>query len=190
MRITLFISIIALSVSSMAAAQTAQNKPKAKTAHSVKKKKQLPIPELIYDGQLDSSAVIVDIDSTVKKDNGPEYDVLADFTGGDQARIKFIASHTKYPQAAIDRNISGMVCIGFMVNKDGSISGCEVLASIGGGCDEAALRAAKLMPRWQPAIKNRKPVKSYHWMPFYFSLKNKQAKVSGDSDNKEDDGDK
>ncbi len=186
---SLFLGIIALFLLQTAAAQTTQSKPKTKTTHPVKKKKQFIKPAVM---KIDSSeeapppmeedissntgahvAKETDIRYTVKKDSSDimtEPEQMPEFPGGQTVLMQFIAKNTKYPQSAIDKNVMGTVYIRFVVNEDGSISNCEVLRGIGGGCDEEALRVVKAMPAWKPGTMKGKPVKVQYNIPFRFKL--------------------
>ncbi len=83
----------------------------------------------------------------------------------------YLSSHLNYPDAARDANISGKVLIRFVVNEDGSVSDAVVERSIGGGCDEEALRMIRSMPKWKPGKHNGKAVKVYFKLPINFVLK-------------------
>jgi protein TonB len=73
------------------------------------------------------------------------------FIGGDAA-LAVYTTQLQYPQQAQDRNIQGQVTIGFVVDKQGKTGAHRVLRSIGGGCDQEALRVAKTIPdEWIPA---------------------------------------
>ena len=97
-------------------------------------------------------------------------EVMPEFPGGDQAMMQFVADNVKYPQEAIDKEISGRVMVGFVVEKDGSISDVKVVKGIGGGCDEEAVRVVKAMPKWKPGMDKGKPVRVSYMMPFSFKL--------------------
>jgi protein TonB len=50
------------------------------------------------------------------------------------------------------RNIQGQVTIGFAIDTLGRAADHRVLRSIGGGCDQEALRVARTIPNeWIPA---------------------------------------
>ena len=97
-------------------------------------------------------------------------EVMPEFPGGDQAMMDFVADNVKYPQEAIDKEISGRVMVGFVVEKDGSISDVKVVKGIGGGCDEEAVRVVNAMPKWKPGMDKGKPVRVSYMMPFTFKL--------------------
>ena len=97
-------------------------------------------------------------------------EVMPEFPGGEQAMMQCVADNVKYPQEAIDKEISGRVMVGFVVEKDGSISDVKVVKGIGGGCDEEAVRVVNAMPKWKPGMDKGKPVRVSYMMPFSFKL--------------------
>ena len=110
-------------------------------------------------------------------------DEMPQYPGGEAAMMKFVAENVKYPQEAKDKDIAGRVFVGFVVEKDGSISNVKVLRGIGGGCDEEAVRVISSMPKWKPGIKDGKPVRVSYMMPLTFKLTEGQpAKPSKKSD--------
>jgi TonB family protein len=82
----------------------------------------------------------------------------------------YLQENLHYPDTARKYNISGRVIIKFVVNEDGHISNCTVTKSIGGGCDEEALRVVKSFPRWRPGYQNGKAVKVYFTLPIVYTL--------------------
>lgn len=84
---------------------------------------------------------------------------------------EYLKKNLKYPQRAIDANITGTVHVGFVVNENGSISQVKVLRGIGGGCDKEAIRVVKAMPKWKPGKQRGKAVKCSFTLPVRFVLK-------------------
>ena len=97
-------------------------------------------------------------------------DQMPEFPGGMEAMMKFVADNVKYPEEAKDKNIEGRVFVGFVIEKDGSVSNVKVLRGIGGGCDEEAIRVVKSMPNWTPGKQKGEPVRVSFQMPFMFKL--------------------
>ena len=95
---------------------------------------------------------------------------MPEFMGGDKARIRFLASNLKYPQAARKAGIQGMVYVTYVVEKDGSITNARLLRGIGGGCDEEAVRVVAAMPKWKPGTQRGKPVRVQYNLPIKFAL--------------------
>ena len=95
---------------------------------------------------------------------------MPEFPGGEQAMMDFVAKNVQYPKEAMEKEISGRVLVGFIVEKDGSISETEVVKGIGGGCDEEAVRVVKAMPKWKPGKQDGKPVRVHFILPLTFKL--------------------
>ncbi len=81
----------------------------------------------------------------------------------------FIQSNLVYPPLAIRQDISGTVRIFFVVEPSGRSSNIEVIESVGGGCNEEAVRLLKLM-KWMPGIVNGKAVRTEMTMSITFNL--------------------
>ncbi|MFN8406109.1 MAG: energy transducer TonB [Sphingobacteriaceae bacterium] len=97
-------------------------------------------------------------------------DVLPDFPGGDDEFANYVGSRMIYPDWARENNISGQVLVGFIVEKNGSLSGIKVLKGIGYGCDREAIRVLKSSPKWTPGLQNGKPVRVSFVIPLTFKL--------------------
>lgn len=100
-------------------------------------------------------------------------DVYPKYPGGDDARLWFLRKNVRYPEAAMKSGIQGVVVVIFIIEIDGSLTNIEVTKSIGGGCDEEAIRVVKLMPRWEAARRNGKPVRVVIRMPIVFRMPGK-----------------
>ncbi len=84
----------------------------------------------------------------------------ASFPGGMGEWNKYLQKNLDYPRQAKRMGIEGAVYLAFTVDKQGAISDIEVTRSIGGGCDEEAIRVLKESPRWTPGKQRGNPVKS------------------------------
>lgn len=94
-------------------------------------------------------------DDDVEATPGLILDIPPYFPGGKDSLNAFLKKNLHYPQSAIKDNIEGTVIVQFVVNPDGSISDAEVIHSIDPRLDEEALRVVQLMPKWEPASRNR-----------------------------------
>jgi protein TonB len=104
------------------------------------------------------------------KDPGPEppFIVVEDYPepiGG----MEGIMQRLVYPEIARKAGIEGRVTVQFVVEKDGSVSNAVVLKGIGGGCDEAALKAV-METRFTPGMQRRKPVRVKMAIPVVFRI--------------------
>ena len=97
-------------------------------------------------------------------------DQMPKFPGGEQALMDYVSKNVVYPKEAQEKGISGRVFVGFIVEKDGSVSDVKVLRGIGGGCDEEAVRVISGLPKWKPGKQEGKPVRVSYQMPINFKL--------------------
>jgi protein TonB len=95
---------------------------------------------------------------------------MPEFPGGTQKLADYLAKNIKYPQMARESGIQGRVFISFVVETDGSVSNVNVMRSLGGGCDEEAVRVVKSMPKWKPGKQRGKPVRVSYILPVNFKL--------------------
>ena len=93
-----------------------------------------------------------------------------EFPGGEEARLKFLRKHINYPRIAKEKGIQGIVVVGFIIEKDGSITNVIIVRGKDPSLDEEALRIVKLMPKWKPAMQKGKPVRCTLTMPITFKL--------------------
>ena len=84
-------------------------------------------------------------------------DKKAEFSGDQE---EWLAKNIQLYKATDDKGLSGRVGICLVVNEDGSVSGVRLKQGVNKTLNEEALRLFRSMPRWKPAIKDGKPVKS------------------------------
>ena len=90
--------------------------------------------------------------------------------GGNMA--KYIATNLKFPEAAKEREIQGTVRLSFVVETDGSVSNIVIVNSVGGGCDNEAVRLIQ-ETIWIPAEKNGVYVRSHNMQDITFNIGNR-----------------
>lgn len=95
----------------------------------------------------------------------------ASFPGGFGAWQQYLVKNTKYPRRARINGIEGKVQLSFYVDAAGNISDIKVTRSLGGGCDEEAIRVLKNSPKWNPGLQRGKAVKSPMSIFIQFRLK-------------------
>jgi TonB family protein len=106
---------------------------------------------------------------------------MPEFPGGVNALISHVGQNVVYPAEAMEKEIQGRVFVGFVVEKDGSISNVKVLKGIGGGCDEEAVRVISSMPKWKPGKQKGKPVRVNYQIPISFQIGNPQKTKEQDN---------
>lgn len=85
--------------------------------------------------------------------------------------MQYLSDNLHYPSLALENELEGRVIIKFYVDINGSIKSSEVYKDgVGGDCADEAIRLVKNMPKWQPALKQNKPVRTYVYLPLDFIL--------------------
>ncbi|MBC6610396.1 energy transducer TonB [Hymenobacter sp. BT507] len=93
------------------------------------------------------------------------------FIGGD-ARLATYTTKLNYPQAAQNKKLQGRVLISFVIDTLGQASNYQIIQSVGGGCDEEALRVCRTIPNeWIPARKSGRAVPVVYELPFVYKLR-------------------
>ena len=92
------------------------------------------------------------------------------FEGGDAALMKYLTDSVKYPELAKKHGVQGRVVIGFIVEKDGSLTDVKVLRPVDIDLDAEVLRVIKGMPKWIPGRQNGKRVRVRHLLPIHICL--------------------
>ena len=110
-------------------------------------------------GEADTSQVFMVVEE------GPE------FPGGTMALLEYLAKTIKYPQNCRDEKIQGRVLVSFIVEKDGSMTGFEVVKSVHPDLDAEALKVLKAMPAWKPGTQHGEKVRVKFTVPVNFRLR-------------------
>lgn len=126
--------------------------------------------------QTDTVPVYIPVPVMKEEENVDEEEIFRavedqpEFPGGEAALYAFLKKNTVYPEFAKQVGISGKVYITFVVERDGRITDAKVVRSIGGGCDEEALRVVNMMPPWKPGLQRGHPVRVQFIMDIKFTL--------------------
>lgn len=144
------------------------------------------------------SSNLVMISDTIKDDALTVVDEVPEYEGGMPALFKWLGQNIRYPKIARDNNIQGTVFVGFIVEKDGSISGVEIIKGVKGivrdtivvvghsdingvkgskiveredhSIDNEAKRVIAAMPKWRPGRQQGKAVRVRYTLPIKFKL--------------------
>ena len=92
------------------------------------------------------------------------------FEGGDAALLKYLRENLKYPDKTKDRGVQGRLVIGFIVEKDGSLTDVKVLRPVDIDLDAEVLRLVKGMPKWIPGRHNGQRVRVKYLLPIHICL--------------------
>ncbi len=93
-----------------------------------------------------------------------------EFQGGSRALARYLGSALRYPVKARESKTQGKVYIGFIVEKNGTLTDFKVIKGIGNGCDEEAIRVLKLSPAWKPGMAEGKAVRTSYVQPITYQI--------------------
>jgi protein TonB len=91
-------------------------------------------------------------------------------SGGQTGLNTYLIQNLRYPAEAQRAKIQGKVIVSFVVTSAGKIVDVQVTQSVGGGCDEEAVRVIKGMPDWTPGQKNGQAVNVRTSLPILFTI--------------------
>jgi protein TonB len=94
----------------------------------------------------------------------------AEFPGGVGEWQRYLQKNLRYPEAAVETGVSGVVRVQFIVDSDGNISEVKALNDPGEGLAEEAVRIIKKGPKWRPAEQNGTKVIYRHIQAITFRL--------------------
>lgn len=95
---------------------------------------------------------------------------MPQFPGGEGELMKYLSTHIKYPQMAMENNVQGQVVVQFVVQKDGSIGEVKVVRSKDPDLDKEAVRVVKTLPNFIPGKMNGQAVNVWYTLPVRFKL--------------------
>lgn len=100
----------------------------------------------------------------------PVVDDHAQFPGGMEALVQFLATNIRYPKQAREMGLEGTVFITFVVEKDGTITSAEPVKGLAPLLDAEAARVVESFPKWTPGKKDGVVVRSGFVIPIKFKL--------------------
>ncbi len=70
---------------------------------------------------------------------------LPEYPGGMKALNKFISENIRLPEEAVKQRIKGVVQLEVSIDYKGNVKDVQVIHSLGFGCDEEAIRIARML---------------------------------------------
>ena len=92
------------------------------------------------------------------------------YEGGDAALLKYLRENLKRPEEDKERGMQGRLVVGFVVEKDGSLTNVKVLRAVDIALDAEVLRVVKGMPKWIPGRHNGQRVRVRYLLPIHICL--------------------
>lgn len=97
-------------------------------------------------------------------------DERPEFPGGPEALRKYLRNNINYPSELLEEE-GGRIRVFFVVDEEGNITNIRILRNeLPQSAGEEARRVIANMPRWKPAVKNGKNVKTYFIQPLIFRV--------------------
>jgi protein TonB len=93
---------------------------------------------------------------------------MPEFPGGSAALQRFLLKHLRVPDEALEPGNRITVRVQFIVDKNGGITGLEVLKSGGEVFNKEVLRVLNKMPAWKRGRQNGMQVPVYYQLPVTF----------------------
>lgn len=110
--------------------------------------------------------VINDKDSVITK-----LDCAPFYLGGEALMSRTTIYDHQPPLAALEKQLVATVVVKFVIDKDGHTSNYAIESPVGYGCDEEAMRLAKMLPgKWIPGRLNGKNVTAVMRVPLSFNF--------------------
>jgi len=100
------------------------------------------------------------------------------FSGGTGALHEYIKANLHYPAEALEKQISGVAVVEFVVTHEGLIQGVDVISGFDDQCDAEAERVVGLLKGWNPGVNWGTPVDSKIRIPIEFKIANNTVRMS------------
>jgi TonB family protein len=97
-------------------------------------------------------------------------DISAEFPGGMEELGGWVIKNLRYPPRARENCEQGRVLVNFIIERDGSVSGVEVIKGEYNSLNAEAVRLFSSMPKWKPASKDGANIKVRYTFPLSFKL--------------------
>lgn len=123
----------------------------------------------------DAIEPIVEVEEEVIEDDQPFIivETMPSFQGGDLNKFRqWVQSNVKFPQIALENNISGRVTVTFVIEKDGRLTNIQVLQSPDRSLSDEAVRVLQKSPVWSAGKQRGQAVRVRYNLPVDFRLQN------------------
>ena len=152
--------------------------PKRVEPQRIKSSIKFTAPKITKDEEVseDDEMNIADIKEVITSKPDEEskiYDFVEQqptFPGGEEALLKYITDHLKYPSVSAENGTQGRCVVRFVVTETGEIGDVQLLSHVDTYCDREAIRVIKSLPKFSPGRQQGKPVKVWFQVPVIFEL--------------------
>lgn len=95
---------------------------------------------------------------------------MPEYPGGQDSMDRYLMTHIQYPAAAADSAVQGRVVVGYVVNKDGTVSNVAVKRGIHPLLDAEAVRVVRTFPRHKVGMQGGVAVRVGQVVPVTFRI--------------------
>ncbi len=107
---------------------------------------------------------------TIKKLKDIKVDKIPLFLGGAESFGRYLALTMHYPRSALINHVQGRINIGFIVERNGTLTNISVFKGVDADLGKEALRVITISPPWTPAMQNGHAVRVFYTVPIQFTL--------------------
>lgn len=93
------------------------------------------------------------------------------YPGGDLALLTYLSDNIKFPQLAIDNNITGTVYVSYVVDQKGKVTDVTLVRGVHPVLDQEAVRVVKTLDGYSAGKQRGIPVKVKYTVPISFKLR-------------------
>ena len=99
--------------------------------------------------------------------------IMPEYIGGIEELFRYLGENISFPIKAKYDGLSAKVLVGFIVEKDGSVSNIHTIRcnTLNYGFEEEAMRVISNMPKWKPGMQSGRPVRVQFNIPIHFELR-------------------
>lgn len=113
---------------------------------------------------------LINDNHTTEKDSVYEItEEPAEYPGGLQAAMQYLAQNIKYPPKVMKLGIQGRVIAQIIIRSDGKVSDVKIIHSLHPDLDKEVIRVLEAMPLWTPGKKGGKAVNTKITIPVKFN---------------------
>ena len=87
-----------------------------------------------------------------------------------QKMLEFVYSNLKYPTKARDKGVEGICVVGFVIEKNGAVTGAKLARNIGADCGIETMKVINKFPNWIPGKQSGMAVRVQYMLPVKFKL--------------------
>jgi TonB family protein len=125
---------------------------------------------LFLDMMLSNRVLAQEGTSNADTSSGIQIDIMAEYPGGEDSIMAYIANNTRYPLSALEDNIQGRVLVSFVVDTGGRVINVKVVESVRADLDSEAIRVISGLKTFKPATRNGKEVSIGYRIPVNFKI--------------------